>query len=220
MKFLYFMVSIPMLFFSIILISLNPRLRSEYRLVKSTIATNSSALVDDTLIDILIAAEDHRYMSHFGFDPIAIGRAISRIIISKKIEGASTIEQQLVRTITKKRDISIKRKIEEISLSLMVSISNRKNNIAHIYLSLAYFGFNSVGYKSASTLLEIDGTSNDCAVSHGAAIVALLKRPMPVRKDESWRALHRKRQDYIVKRYIALTSRSTGHRRRADVAAR
>ena len=185
----------------------------EYKLVNNAIENHPRSSFEDLLTDLLIAAEDHRYMSHFGFDHIAIVRAIFRILILRKIEGASTIEQQLVRTVTKKYGISLKRKIEEIFISLLISINNNKGDIAYTYLSVAFFGYNSVGYKSASEILEKYGSSSDSVLLHGAAIIALLKRPMPYRKHELWINLHKARQYHITNRYNALTLTKSVSRR-------
>lgn len=204
MKFLYFLGSIPIFLMSIFFIIISPRIRMEYKLVNNAIENHPRSSFEDLLTDLLIAAEDHRYMFHFGFDHIAIVRAIFRILILRKVEGASTIEQQLVRTVTKKYGISLKRKIEEISISLLISINNNKSDIAYTYLSIAFFGYNSVGYKSASKMLEKYGSSTYSVVLQGAAIVALLKRPMPSRKNESWKNLHKARKYHIVNRYNTL----------------
>lgn len=203
MRLLYFVFSIPIFSISIILFLLNPRLRREYKLVKSAVVIHPRTTFENLLVSILIAAEDHRYKLHFGFDPIAIGRAIFRLVTSRRIEGASTIEQQLVRTVTKKYRVSLKRKIEEIAVSSLISISHDKYDIAHTYLSVAYFGCDLVGYQSASAIFAMDDILNDCNIIHGAAIVALLKRPRPVRKNELWSKRHNARLNHIVKKYIA-----------------
>ncbi|MAA77309.1 MAG: hypothetical protein CML73_04660 [Rhodobiaceae bacterium] len=208
MRLLYFTVSIPVLFMSCILLFLNPRLRHEYQLVKFAIAIQPQAEFEKLLTYLLVLAEDHRYKAHFGFDPIAIGRAIFRFVLSSRIEGASTIEQQLVRTITRKYEITLQRKIEEITISSMISINNTKEDIAHTYLSLAYFGSNVIGYKSASKTILMDNELNDCKLKHGAAIISLLKRPKPTQKNELWSKRHKERTSYILAKYNAPTSRS------------
>lgn len=207
MRSLYFTISMPILFMSIVLFFLSPRLRHEYKQVKASIVIHPRVEFENLLTSLLILAEDHRYKRHIGFDPIAIGRAIFRFVTSSRTEGASTIEQQLVRTVTKKYRISLQRKIEEIVVSSLISINNNKDDIAYTYLSLAYFGCGVVGYKSASTILLMDDVLNDCNLTHGAAIVALLKRPRPASKNESWNKRHKIRLNHIMKKYI-ITNKS------------
>lgn len=181
----------------------NKRIRCEYTIVKTSIQKNQRE-IDKTLITLLTAAEDHRYMDHFGFDPFAILRATIQILAYQRLEGASTIEQQLVRTITNKRDISIKRKIEEIILSTLISLKITKNEIAISYLSLAYFGHNCQCHITAYGALNALELLSECDISNGAAVVALLKRPMPITINESWKELHRTRQNHIIRRFMSL----------------
>lgn len=205
-KILYLLISIPVLVASVILVILIPSLRAEYRHVQSSIVTHPHSEFEILLVDLLTVAEDHRYRSHFGFDVIAIGRALWRFFTSKKIEGASTLEQQLVRTITKKYRVTLRRKIEEIAVSLLVSLNNNKDDIAYTYLSVAYFGSDITGYKAASEVLELGESLQNCRITHGAGIVSLLKRPRPVIANPSWKKRHNARQKYIMKKYISLTS--------------
>lgn len=69
------------------------------------------------LVAFLVVGEDHRYYSHPGFDVVGICRAIYRDAFLGKREGASTIEQQLVRVFTEDYRFSISRKIKEIYLA-------------------------------------------------------------------------------------------------------
>ena len=65
----------------------------------------------------------------------------------------------------------------------MISINNTKEDIAHTYLSLAYFEGNVIGYKSAPKIILMDNELNNCKLKHGAAIISLLKRPKPTQKN-------------------------------------
>lgn len=58
--------------------------------------------ISETLILTLFVAEDHRNHSHYGVDPVAIVRALVMRFFYGKKQGASTVEQQLVRTITQR----------------------------------------------------------------------------------------------------------------------
>ena len=69
------------------------------------------------LVAFLVVGEDHRYYRHIGFDIVGICRAVYRDVFLGKREGASTIEQQLVRALTEDYRFSIRRKIKEIYLA-------------------------------------------------------------------------------------------------------
>lgn len=103
------------------------RLYSDSQLLEdvlpSAVATIQSFYETSTgqiLIDFLILAEDHRNKYHIGVDVIAICRAIYRRLRFSVKEGASTIEQQLVRVVTGDYRDSISRKIKEIMLAVYI----------------------------------------------------------------------------------------------------
>ncbi|MGC4023059.1 MAG: transglycosylase domain-containing protein [Cyclobacteriaceae bacterium] len=80
------------------------------------------------LLEAIVKIEDRRFYSHFGVDSYAIVRAIFRNSTSQKLEGASTIVQQLVRTITGAKEIRILRKLKEMMLATLINqkFSNRR----------------------------------------------------------------------------------------------
>lgn len=157
--------------------------------------------VDDEmriLIAALIFAEDHRYHTHFGIDPIAILRAVVRYLTNGCLEGASTIEQQYVRTCTGHFEVSLVRKLEELSIAVWIALLLRKNDVAYSYLSYAYFGHGVYGFRRAIAVLN--GEFNSSKARHGAAIVSLLKRPRPAIESENWKSKHQKRIEYVLER--------------------
>ncbi|MDD5113404.1 MAG: transglycosylase domain-containing protein [Methylobacter sp.] len=105
--------------------------------------------VHQSALSYLIAVEDRRYMSHCGVDVLGIFRAIVRIIFFGRIEGASTIEQQLVRVLTNKYERTISRKMLEIILAMLMSREKSKDEMARFYLSIAYYGWEMSGYNEA-----------------------------------------------------------------------
>ena len=93
---------------------LQKRLLEEYYKISNTDFADL-----DTLSKLLISGEDHRFFYHIGFDFIAIARAIKNRVLYNKVEGASTIEQQLVRVLTNDYQRTFSRKIREIFLVLI-----------------------------------------------------------------------------------------------------
>ena len=119
------------------------------RILDKFINCNMLERVDYTLIEILVAAEDRRFFKHPGFDIFAILRATFFYIFQKKRSGASTVEQQLVRTITQDREYSLKRKMKEVILASALGYRFSKNKIAECYLLSAYYGHNIKGLSGA-----------------------------------------------------------------------
>jgi monofunctional glycosyltransferase len=126
---------------------------------------------------LLVSGEDHRHAIHPGFDPIAIGRAIWRRVRYGSHEGASTIEQQIVRVITERYERTLRRKLREIFLAVLVARSFPKAVLPAVYLSIAYYGWRMNGYAQACWRL---GLSPQClTLEQASALVARLKYPQP-----------------------------------------
>lgn len=133
----------------------------------------------EKLINFLIVAEDHRYKYHIGFDMIAIFRSILNYIFYDKKEGASTIEQQLVRVVICDYRYNLLRKIKEIILACYVKSAFEKKYIALIYLNIAYYG---TKYQSLDAILGKYNLTKKNALENRvcAEIVARLKYPEPL----------------------------------------
>lgn len=138
----------------------------------------SPALAPSTIMErLLVSGEDHRHGHHPGFDPIAIGRALWRRLSRGSHEGASTIEQQIVRVVTNRYERSIARKIREILLAILVADRYPKHILPAVYLAIGYYGWRMNGYDQACRRL---GLSPHCASQHDSArLVARLKYPQP-----------------------------------------
>lgn len=127
---------------------------------------------------LLISGEDHRFKYHIGFDIIAITRAIRNKILYNKKEGASTIEQQLVRVLTDSFEMTLERKIREILLSTtLINIIPRKK-IPLLYLQVAYFGTNMNGLKQALDKFKISNLRT-LTPEIAAEIISRIKYPEP-----------------------------------------
>ena len=152
------------------------------------------------LIVFLIIGEDRRFYKHKGFDLIAIIRAIRNRILYSKKEGASTIEQQLVRVLTNQYKKTLKRKVKEIILATMLKEIMSKKEIALLYLKLAYFWTEKQGIEntlSSFNLTLVDNLSDEIC----ASIVARLKYPEPKSHSKTKEEQIRKRTKYILKAY-------------------
>jgi membrane carboxypeptidase/penicillin-binding protein len=126
---------------------------------------------------LLVSAEDHRHGCHPGFDIYAICRAIFRHFTSQRREGASTIEQQIVRVITNRFDLTLRRKLREIMLASLVAVHFPKSVSPSIYLAIGYYGWKMNNYIQACHRLRLQ--PNNLSLDEAAAIVARLKYPEP-----------------------------------------
>lgn len=146
-------------------------LLTEFEFIKINQSENSNMLSK-----LLISGEDHRFYYHLGFDVIAMMRAIRNRLFYKKIEGASTIEQQLVRVLTNDFERKLSRKIQEIFLATTIKSIIPKNTIPIIYLNVAYYGVDMKGLNQVFTKLDIK-KKDILPLEQAAEIVSRIKYP-------------------------------------------
>lgn len=155
---------------------LQKRLLDEYSKISNTDFADL-----DTLSKLLISGEDHRFFYHIGFDFIAIIRAIKNRLLHNKIEGASTIEQQLVRVLTNDYQRTFSRKIREILLATTLTSIVPKRAIPKIYLNVAYFGTGMTGLQQTLTKLQISKV-DEISLDDAASIISRIKYPQPTKE--------------------------------------
>lgn len=154
----------------------------EWSLLESTLVMRTNDLqhapeIHPLLLKYLVLGEDRRHGRHLGFDPIAIARAFWRQLATNKREGASTICQQLVRTLTNRREHTIRRKLTEICLAILVTRHFSADQIAKVYLQVAYYGWQMNNLTQAFDRTGFDQFS--LSDFQAAALVARLKYPQP-----------------------------------------
>jgi membrane peptidoglycan carboxypeptidase len=160
--------------------------RKQYLLLKEKLLNEHNRIQgqkisrqDKTLERLLISGEDHRFRYHIGFDIIAILRAMKNRLLHNKIEGASTIEQQLVRVLTNDFERTFNRKIKEIFLSTTLSKLVPRKDIPTIYLHVAYFGTDMNGLEQVFNKLHIVN-NQIMSIEQCAEIIARIKYPEPI----------------------------------------
>jgi penicillin-binding protein 1A len=97
-----------------------------------------------------IAVEDHRFYSHVGVDPIALGRAVFRNISDGSREGGSTLTQQLARTLFLSNRKTYGRKLHEAVLALMIDAQLSKDQVLELYLNRIYLSAGVYGVETMS----------------------------------------------------------------------
>lgn len=103
------------------------------------------------LIQAVLATEDRRFYSHFGIDPIGLGRAMLRNIRAGRIvEGGSTITQQLAKNLFLTPARTIVRKLQEMVVALWLEWEFSKDQILTLYLNRVYLGAGTYGVDAAA----------------------------------------------------------------------
>ncbi|WP_167528021.1 penicillin-binding protein 1A [Desulfosarcina alkanivorans] len=101
----------------------------------------------------LIATEDRQFFSHSGIDLKGILRAVVKDIMAGQfVEGASTITQQLAKTLFLSREKTLTRKIKEAILAIQLERRYTKDELLALYLNQIYFGSGAYGVESAARL--------------------------------------------------------------------
>ncbi len=125
----------------------------------------------------LIAIEDRRFRQHIGIDPLGLLRAAGKnLLAGKVVEGGSTITQQLAKNLFLKPERTIRRKVQEVILSLWLETKFTKDEILEIYLNRVYFGSGSYGVDAASRRY-FSKSSRDVNLAEAALLAGLLKAP-------------------------------------------
>ena len=98
-----------------------------------------------------LAVEDARFFEHAGVDLWAVARAIvQNARAGHKVQGASTITQQLIKNIYLSPEQTYKRKIQEMILAWQLDSKFPKKTILEVYLNRIYFGQNAYGLDAAA----------------------------------------------------------------------
>jgi len=95
--------------------------------------------VPQHFVQALIAAEDRQFYSHRGFDPRALARA-ALSLASDKVQGGSTITQQLVKNFFLTPERTLQRKLTELIMAVLLELHYDKTEILETYLNEIYFG--------------------------------------------------------------------------------
>ena len=132
------------------------------------------------IINAFLSAEDKNFFAHTGIDPQGIIRAVinnfKNITQNKRLEGASTITQQVAKNFLLTNEVSVKRKIKEAILAFRIEKAYSKERILELYLNQIYLGSGTYGIAAAS-LEYFDKSVKELNYSEAALLAALPKAP-------------------------------------------
>lgn len=128
------------------------------------------------LQDAVLAVEDARFREHSGIDPKGMARALVAALTGGRKQGASTITQQLVRTMLLTREFTVERKAKEIMLAFKVEDALSKDRILEIYLNEIFLGQRAYGFAAASKTY-FGKTMDQLTVGEAAMLAGLPQNP-------------------------------------------
>jgi penicillin-binding protein 1A len=124
-----------------------------------------------------VAIEDRRFYSHFGVDPVGIGRAVVANVLHRGIsQGASTITQQLAKNLFLTQERTFNRKLQEVVLALWLEQKFSKDQILELYLNRVYFGAGAYGVEQAAQRY-FGKPAKKVTVAEAALLAGLVKSP-------------------------------------------
>jgi len=136
--------------------------------------------ISEKVINAFLSAEDKNFYSHPGVDAKGVLRAIinniSNIVASRRLEGASTITQQVAKNFLLTNEVSLNRKIKEAILAFRIERTLSKERILELYLNQIYLGEGAYGVASAS-LEYFDKSISELNYEEAALLAALPKAP-------------------------------------------
>lgn len=132
--------------------------------------------IPKNFINALIATEDKDFREHWGVQPKRIFNAVFKNIFMGKREGASTITQQLARSLFLNQETTLKRKIKEAFVAMQIEKTYTKEEILEWYANTVIYGRGAYGIMIASQIY-LNKEPKDLTLSECAYLVGLLKGP-------------------------------------------
>ncbi len=135
-----------------------------------------------------VSIEDERFFRHNGIDPITTSMAVAKEVLrqagfirTEEISGGSTITQQLVKNITYDNEVSVDRKLREISRAVSLETHYSKEEILSKYLNIVYFGQTGDGWNmygiEAAAAGYFGKHAKDLTPAEAACLAAVIQNP-------------------------------------------
>lgn len=143
----------------------------------------------------LIAIEDYRFYDHIGIDPYRIAGVVIKNIATGRVEGASTITQQLAKNLFLYKDQTYTRKVNEWAVALQIERFYTKRQILEMYMNYVFLGAGAYGFE-AGARTYFGKSLKDLNLEEAALLAAIPKSPeySPTRNMEKAKA----RRDIVL----------------------
>lgn len=155
---------------------------------------------------LVLILEDRRFLSHWGVDVRSVARELLRAIRGRRHGGASTIDMQFIRTVNGRRDRTLRRKLREAAMALLIQFHFDKKPLLRSYLDQAYFGHGLTGSEAAS-YKSFGRPIEELSREEAAALAAMLVYPMPSDQNDAWLQRVQKRAGYALLLYARFEQR-------------
>jgi penicillin-binding protein 1A len=124
----------------------------------------------------ILAVEDARFYDHVGIDPIRIIGAVWKNLTTEKVEGGSTLTQQLAKNLFLSREQTVKRKVNEWALALQIERYYTKNQIMELYANHIFLGANAYGVEAGAETY-FGKQAKDLTLGEAALLAGVPKAP-------------------------------------------
>ncbi|HKO62939.1 MAG TPA: PBP1A family penicillin-binding protein [Pyrinomonadaceae bacterium] len=124
----------------------------------------------------ILAVEDARFYDHVGIDPIRIIGATWKNLTSDKVEGGSTLTQQLAKNLFLSKEQTIRRKMNEWALALQIERYYTKNQIMELYANHIFLGANAYGVEAGAETY-FGKQAKDLTIGEAALLAGIPKAP-------------------------------------------
>ena len=160
--------------------------------------------IPKNVINAFLSAEDKNFFAHPGIDAKGITRAvfknIKNFILNQRLEGASTITQQVAKNFLLTSDISFSRKIKEAILAFRIEKHLTKKRILELYLNEIYLGERSYGVAAAS-MTYFDKPLQELSIAESALLATLPKAPSTYNPYRNFSSTL-KRKNWVLERML------------------
>src|SRR5688572_7811331 len=124
----------------------------------------------------ILAVEDARFYDHVGIDPVRIIGAAWKNVTTDKVEGGSTLTQQLAKNLFLSKEQTLKRKMNEWALALQIERYYTKNQIMELYANHIFLGANAYGVEAGSETY-FGKQAKDLTIGEAALLAGIPKAP-------------------------------------------
>jgi penicillin-binding protein 1A len=124
----------------------------------------------------ILAVEDARFYDHVGIDPIRIVGAAWKNLTTEKVEGGSTLTQQLAKNLFLSREQTYRRKVNEWALALQIERYYTKNQIMELYANHIFLGANAYGIEAGAETY-FGKQAKDLTLGEAALLAGVPKAP-------------------------------------------